>query len=112
MGNDALKLTGWVDAWTSPYSQTEFTTERRALLVECIRYRHYNFTYESHQTVSFAAPFYSDNKLCVLTKAQWDSVLSEAYAGRPIGRRLMPQDIIKTPAVDQVLYEPNKRKEN
>ena len=103
-----MKLVGWVDAWTSPYKQTEFTNERRRLLVECIRYKHYNFTHQSHQTLPYAAPFYDDNKLCVLTKAQWDEVMDEAYNNMPIGHRLMPMDVIKQQPINNVLYEKNK----
>ena len=103
-----MELVGWVDAWTSPYQQTELTNERKRLLIECIRYRHYNFTYQSHQTLSYAAPFYSDGKLCVLNKSQWDEVMSKAYKDIPIGRRLMPLDAITRKPIRSVLYERKK----
>lgn len=99
---------GWVDAWTSPYKQVAFTEERRRALVERIRKRRYNFTYEAHQTIPYCAPFYKDNVLCVLTKPQWDSVLAEAYGDLPLGCRLMPHDVINRPVINSVLYEKEK----
>lgn len=103
-----MELVGWVDAWTSPYKQTEFTEERKQLLIKCIKYRHYNFTHQSHQTLPYAAPFYSDGKLCVLNKPQWDEVMDEVYKNIPIGRRLMPFDTITRKPVNNVLYEKEK----
>ena len=99
---------GWCDAWTSPYNQTSFTDERKRALIERIRKREYNFTYESHQTLPYAAPFYSDGVICVLTKAQWDSVFDEAYKDSPRGIRLMPMDVIDRRPVNEVLYEKEK----
>ena len=85
---------GWVDAWGSPYKQVPFTEERRKALIERIRKRRYNFTYETHQNLPYSAPFYNDKVLCVLTKSQWDSVMDEAYKDAPIGARLIPMDVI------------------
>lgn len=103
-----MTVVGWVDCWTSPYSQATFTEERRKALVERIRKRKYNFTYESHQTLPFAAPFYDDNVLCVLTKPQWDSVMNEVYADMSRGSRLIPMDVIDRRPINSVLYEKAK----
>ena len=99
---------GWTGAWISPYTQVPFTEERRRPLVERIRKRKYNFTYSAHQTLPYAAPFYSDHVLCVLTKEQWDSVMAEAYGEMSRGPRLMPQDVIARPPKNDVLYEKEK----
>ena len=99
---------GWVDAYLSNYQTVSLTDERRRALVERIRKRGYNFTYEAHQTVPYCAPLYKDNVLCVLTKQQWDSVMSEAYGDMPRGSRLMPMDVITIPVKNGVLYEKEK----
>ena len=101
-------VVGWTSCWTSPYSQVSFTDERRKALVERIRQRKYNFTYEAHQTLPYAAPFYNDNVLCALTKEQWDSVMNEAYGDMARGTRLMPMDVITRPLKNSVLYEKEK----
>lgn len=107
-----MKVVGWTDCWTSPYNQVSFTEERKNALVECIRKRKYNFTYESHQNLPFAAPFYNDGVMCVLTKSQWDDVIYEAHKDLPLGARLMPQDIITSAPKNGVLYEKNKERDN
>lgn len=99
---------GWVDAYLSDYQTVSLTAERRRALVERIRKRGYNFTYEAHQTVPYCAPLYKDKVLCVLTKQQWDSVMSEAYGDMPRGTRLMPMDVITRPPKHGVLYEKEK----
>ena len=101
-------VVGWTSCWTSPYGQASFTDERRKALVERIRQRKYNFTYEAHQTLPYAAPFYNDNVLCALTKEQWDSVMNEAYGDMTRGTRLMPMDVITTRPKNDVLYEKEK----
>ena len=99
---------GWVDAWGSPYKQVPFTEERRKALIERIRKRRYNFTYETYQNLPYAAPFYNDKVLCVLTKSQWDSVMDEAWEDYPRGPRLMPEDVIDSKPINGVLYEKKK----
>lgn len=103
-----MTVVGWVDCWTSPYRQAPFSSERKKALVERIRKRRYNFTYDAHQTLPYAAPFYDDNVLCVLNKNQWDMVMDEAYRDIPRGERLMPQDVITTSPKNDVLYEKEK----
>jgi hypothetical protein len=77
-------------------------------LIGCIRKRNYNFTYESHQSLPYAAPLFGDNVICVLTKQQWDNVFDEAYKEVPRGSRLMPEDVISRPPINAVLYEKQK----
>ena len=103
-----MTVVGWTSAYLSDYPEVSFTEERRKALIERIRKRRYNFTYESHQTLPYAAPFYSDKVHCVLTKAQWDSVMDETYKDLPCGARLMPMDVITDRPVNGVLYEKKK----
>ena len=101
-------VVGWTSAYLSSYPTVQFTEERKRALVDRIRKRKYNFTHQSHQTLFYAAPFYSDNVVCVLTKPQWDEVISEAYRDEPLGVRLMPEDVIERRPVNDVLYEKEK----
>ena len=103
-----ISVTGWTSAYLSSYPTVKFTEERRRALIDRIRKRRYNFTHQAHQTLFYTAPFYSDNVLCVLTKQEWDSVMSEAYKDEPLGSRLMPEDVINRPAINSVLYEKQK----
>ena len=98
---------GWCDAY-SDYPIAPFTEDRKKALVERIRKRKYNFTYQSHQTIPYCAPFYNDKSVCVLTKPQWDCVMAEAYGDMPLGARLMPMDVITTKPKNGVLYEKEK----
>ena len=104
-------VVGWTGAWTSPYEQVSFTDEKRKALIERIRKRKYNFTHQAHQTLPYAAPFFSDNTLCVLTKDQWDDVMSEAYGEMKLGARLTPMDAIADEPFNEVLFEKLKFKE-
>jgi len=99
---------GWVCSYLSDYPTVSFTEERKRALVERIRKRGYNFTYEAHQTLPYAAPLFKDKVICVLTKPQWDSVMSEAYGDMSRGSRLIPQDAISRPPKNGVLYEKEK----
>lgn len=103
-----ISVIGWTSAYLSSYQTVPFTEERKKALVDRIRKRKYNFTHQAHQTLFYTAPFYSDNVLCVLTKQEWDSVMSEAYKDEPLGSRLMPDDVINRPAINSVLYEKQK----
>lgn len=99
------KVIGWTGAYTSNYPTALFTEERKCALVACIRHRHYNFTHFNHEFLDYCAPVYEDMKICILTKPQFDEVMSEAYAEINLGARLMPMDTIKRPPIDGVLYE-------
>ena len=82
----SLSVIGWTSAYLSEYPTVSFTEERRRALIERMKKRKYNFTYEAHQTLPYAAPFYSDNVLCVLTKSQWDAVINEVYKDTPCSK--------------------------
>lgn len=103
----SYSVIGWTDAY-GDYPTTPFTEERKKALVERIRKRKYNFTYQSHQTIPYCAPFYNDKVVCILTKPQWDDVMDEAYGDMPRGPRLIPMDAISRPPKNSVLYEKEK----
>ena len=96
---------GWASSYLSEHPTVPFTDERRKALIERIRKRQYNFTYESHQTLPYSAPFYQDNVYCILTRDQWNSVIKDAWHNNPLGPRLMPEDVIDRKPIDGVLYE-------
>lgn len=99
---------GWCDSYTRKYQTAPFTKERKQALVERIRKRRYNFQHFYHQFMPFAAPYYDDGVICVLTKPQWDDVMTMAYKDSPLGPRLMPQDVITRPPKNDVLFEKEK----
>ena len=103
-----MTVIGWTDAYGSGYPVVTFTAERKKALIERVRKRKYNFNHADHQFLPYAAPFYDDEVICVLTKPQWDSVMSEAYGDLPRGARLMPMDIIDRQPINSVLYEKEK----
>ena len=100
-------VVGWSDAYGGAVPTVTFTAERRKALVERIRKRKYNFNHFDHEMLG-CAPVYNDKVMCVLTKAQFDSVMDEAYGDMRRGPRLMPQDIITRPSKNGVLYEKEK----
>lgn len=108
MKDDRLIVIGWTSAYLSSHKTVEFTPERRKALVDRIRKREYDFNFNDHQYLSYGAPFYSDNVLCVLTKQEWDSVMDEVYKDRPRGARLIPEDVIDRKPVNDVLFEKEK----
>jgi hypothetical protein len=102
-----MTVTGWTDAYSGSVPTVTFTAERRKALVERIRKRKYNFNHFDHEMLG-CAPVYNDKVKCVLTKSQFDDVMSEAYKDIPRGIRLMPQDVIIRPPKNGILYEKDK----
>ena len=100
-------VVGWTDAFGNAVPTAAFTTERKKALVERIRKRKYNFNHFDHEMMG-CAPVYDDKVMCVLTKAQFDSVMDEAYCDMRRGPRLMPQDVITRPVKNGILYEKDK----
>ena len=103
---------GWTSAFLSSYKTVKFTEDRRKALVDRIRKRGYNFTHADHQFLDYAAPFYEDKVICVLTKQEWDNVMREAYQENPLGPRLMPEDVIDRAPINGVIYEKEKWEPN
>lgn len=102
-----MTVVGWSDAYGSAVPTTTFTTERKRALIERIRKRKYNFNHFDHEMLG-CAPVYDDKVMCVLTKPQFDDVMSEAYKDMPRGQRLLPQDVITRPVKNGILYEKEK----
>lgn len=102
-----MTVVGWSDAYGNAVPTVTFTTERKKALVERIRKRKYNFNHFDHEMLG-CAPVYDDKVMCVLTKSQFDDVMSEAYKEIPRGPRLMPMDVITIPVKNGVLYEKEK----
>jgi hypothetical protein len=100
-------VVGWTDAFGNAVPTASFTIERKKALVERIRKRKYNFNHFDHEMMG-CAPVYDDRVMCVLTKAQFDSVMDEAYGDMRRGPRLMPQDVITRPVKNGILYEKDK----
>ena len=105
-----MTVIGWSDAYGGAVPTVTFTAERKRALVERIKKRRYNFNHFDHEMLG-CAPVYNDKVICVLTKAQWDDVMNEAYKDIPRGQRLMPQDVITRPAKGGILYEKEKFEE-
>jgi hypothetical protein len=101
-------IIGWCDAYGSAYPTTSFTAERKLALIECMRKRKYNFNHFDHEMLSYGAPLYNDKRICVLSKQQWDAIISEVYKELPMGPRKLPIDTITIPAKNGVLYEKEK----
>lgn len=102
-----MTVVGWSDAYGGSVPTATFTNERRKALVERIRKRKYNFNHFDHEMLG-CAPVYNDKVMCVLTKAQFDSVMDEAYGDMKRGPRLLPQDVIAIPVKNGILYEKEK----
>lgn len=100
-------VTGWTDAYGGTVPTVIFTAERKKALIERIRKRRYNFNYFDHEMLG-CAPVYNDKVMCVLTKLQFDDVMSEVYKDIPRGQRLLPQDVITIPVKNGILFEKEK----
>ena len=103
-----MTVIGWTGAWDGVIPTSTLTKEKEKALVERIRKRHYNFNQFDHEMLPYASPVFDDKTTCILTKAQWDSVMSEAYKEIPRGSRLLPQDVITNSPKNGILYEKEK----
>ena len=102
-----MTVIGWTGAWDGVVPTVPFTVERKKALIERIKKRKYNFNHFDHEMLN-CAPVYEDKVMCVLTKTQFDDVMSEVYKDIPRGQRLLPQDVIDDNVVNGVLYEKRK----
>ena len=105
-----MTVVGWTDAYGGAVPAVTFTAERKKALIERIRKRRYNFNHFDHEMLG-CAPVYNDKVMCVLTKSQFDDVMSEAYKDIPRGPRFLPQDAIIKPPKNGILYEKEKFQE-
>lgn len=99
---------GWCDTYINNLNVVSFTEERKRALVERIRKRNYNFTFDNYQHLPYCCPVFEDNTICILTKQQFDKVMDEAWNDMPRGARLMPMDVITIPVKNGVLFEKTK----
>lgn len=106
-----MTVIGWCDLYGNVVPTAAFTPERRKALIERIRKRRYNFNHQDYCFLPYCAAVYNDKTTCEITKAQWDSVISEAYKDFPRGPRLLPLDVITRPPKNGILYEKEKLQE-
>lgn len=106
--NNLEPVIGWTSAYLSPYPVVKFTETRRKALVERIRKREYDFTFDDHMYQNYGAPFYEDQVICVLNRQEWNSVMEEVYKNRYREARLLPEDVIDRAPINEVLYEKEK----
>lgn len=99
---------GWNSCYSGDYPVVTFTEDRKKALVERIKKRKYVFNHQDHCFLPYCCPVYGDKVVCELSKAQWDSVMAEAYKDVPFGPRLLPQDAIDDKPVAGTLYEKKK----
>lgn len=98
---------GWVDPYTTYFEKAEYDNERKNALVTRIKKRRYWFTHFDHEFMGIT-PIYSDNKYCLLTKAQLDEVFSEAYKDIDVDCRKIPLDEEECVMYNGVLFEKQK----
>jgi hypothetical protein len=103
-----LTVIGWTGAFDGVLPTVSFTEERRKALIERIKKRRYVFNFFDHEMLSYCVPVYNDKTICVLNRAQFDSVMGEAYKEIPMGQRLLPMDAIEDKPVGGILYEKKK----
>lgn len=96
---------GWCGTYDNNLKTVPFTEDRKKALVERMRKRKYNFTFDNYQYLPYCCPVFEDSAICVLTKQQFDKVMDETWNDMPRGARLMPMDIITIPVKNGVLYE-------
>ena len=108
MTTNKVKVIGWASCYSGDFPVVTFTGDRKQALVECIRKHRYDFNYQDYCFLPCCAPLYEDKVVCELTKAQFDSVMSEAYKDILRKQRLLPQDVIDDEPVNGVLYEDKK----
>lgn len=107
----ASTVIGWVSAYDKNHKTAPFTAERKKALIERIRKREYNFNHFDHEMMVYCAPYYDDNKYCILTKKEFDGMMNEVYKDEPRGERILPMDVIELEPENGILFEKQKFKE-
>lgn len=106
-----MTVIGWTSCYEGNYPVVTFTLDRKKALVERIRKRKYVFNHADHCFLPYCCPVYEDKVVCELNKAQFDSVMAEAYKDIPLGQRLLPQDAITRPPKNGIIFEKEKFEE-
>ena len=102
-----MTVVGWTDSWNDNYPTVAFTTEKHRALVERIRKRRYNFSYQMLQFNPYSTPVYNDGTKSLLSKSEWDQVLTDAYGDEKMPMRCTPMDVL-TINKNGVLWEKEK----
>lgn len=97
----------WADSWNDNFPTGTFTTEKQRALVETVRKRRYNFTFQMLQMNPYSTPVYNDGTKCLLTRAEWNNVLADAYGETKMPTRLTPMDVL-TIKKNEALWEKEK----
>lgn len=107
---EPLQVIGWVGAYTSPYPETSFTERHRQALFNCIKKRRYDFTHDYLCFLPYAAPIFSDGKICIPSRQQWEELLNDVYVDTKRTHRLTPMDVITESPINDILFENEKAK--
>ena len=99
-------VVGWTDCWNENCPTVTFTNERRKALVERVKKRKYNYSYQLFMN-PYTTPVYDDNAKCILTKSEWDNVLADAYGDDKLPQRCTPMDVLEIKKYG-VLWEKEK----
>jgi hypothetical protein len=107
---EPLHVVGWVGAYTTPYPETSFTDKYKQALFNCIKKRRYDYTYDSLCFLPYGAPLFSNGKMCVPSRQQWEEILNDVYKEVKRTCRLTPMDVITESPIDDILFENEKVK--
>lgn len=88
-----MTVVGWTSCYEDRYPTVTFTPDRQKALVERVRKRRYNFSYSMFMT-PYTTPVYNDGVKCLLSKAEWDRVLADAYGDDKMPVRCSPMDVL------------------
>lgn len=102
-----MTVVGWTDCWNENCPTATFTTEKHKALVERVRKRQYNFTFQMLQMNPYSTPVYNDGTKCLLSKSEWDNVLADAYGDARLPLRCTPMDVL-TIKKNEILWEKEK----
>lgn len=102
-----MNVVAWCDNYNDNYPCATFTEERRRALVDRVKQRKYNMSYQMLSMNPYSTPVYQDGCRCLLSSTQWESVLSEVYDDNKRPPRFSPMDILTFKAND-ALWEREK----
>lgn len=101
-----MTVVAWTSCYEDRYPTVTFTPERQKALVERVKRRGYNFSYQMFLT-PYTTPVYDDGCKTLLTKSEWDNVLAVAYGDSKMPPRCTPMDVL-TVKKHEALWEKEK----
>lgn len=104
------KLIGWTSAYVTDYKELPLTKEREQAIVEVVRRRHYDFTYNDMCYLPYCCPIFEDKTISMPNRSQWEQIMSKVYSNIARTHRLIPSDAIKRQPIEDIIYE-NKNDE-